>query len=149
MIRIIAGKYGYKNAKGVIEPKTSKDAPFSLPDAKEESLVARGIAVKVDEVKMGASVEKAKNAKVAQVQQDKKKVKGYLDKEELNAMDYNDLKKLAAKLGIPAKGTREELVEKIAATEVEAEEVDEAETETVTPAESDDTPPEIAPADPE
>lgn len=43
MIRIIAGVYGHKE-NGVIEPKDSNSAPFSLDPEREAELVARGIA---------------------------------------------------------------------------------------------------------
>lgn len=43
MIRIIAGVYGHKE-NGVIMPKDSNSAPFSLDPGREAELVARGIA---------------------------------------------------------------------------------------------------------
>ena len=48
MIRIISGVYGYRNEKGVYEPKTSKSEPFSLPEAEEKRLIDRKVAVDVN-----------------------------------------------------------------------------------------------------
>lgn len=45
---------------------------------------------------------------------------GTLDTEELKEMHYNDLKKLAKEMGLDASGTKDELVERIARTKVEA-----------------------------
>ena len=47
MIKIKSGVYGYKNKKGSVQPKTSKDAPFSLSPEAEARLVKRGVAVYV------------------------------------------------------------------------------------------------------
>lgn len=44
---------------------------------------------------------------------------GHLDKGKLEEMDYNDLKKLAKDMGLLAKGSKEELVERIAAEQIE------------------------------
>ena len=45
---------------------------------------------------------------------------GTLDIEELREMHYNDLKKLAKEMGLDASGTKNELVERIAAAKVNA-----------------------------
>ena len=45
MIKITSGVYGYKKEDGSIQPKTSKDAPFLLPEKEERRLVIRGVAV--------------------------------------------------------------------------------------------------------
>lgn len=47
---------------------------------------------------------------------------GYLDKEQLEAMPYPELKSLASQLGLDAKGKKEELIERICNTEVNVEE---------------------------
>ncbi len=167
-IKIIKGIYGYKDAKGSIIPKTSKDEPFSLTDEQEARLVRKGVAVYVEEPqeepqqtstqpeqpmapepsvepqnqdKSKATAEEqneTKNEGVAPVQQGEKIIKGHLDKEQLSEMGYNDLKHLAKELGVPAIGSKEELIEKIAVAEVEV------------PAEdNEEEPPTLQPADPE
>ena len=45
---------------------------------------------------------------------------GTLDTAELQEMHYNDLKKLAKEMGLDASGTKDELVERIAAEKVNA-----------------------------
>lgn len=47
-------------------------------------------------------------------------LEGTLDTEELKEMHYNDLKKLAKEMGLDASGTKDELVERIAAVKVNA-----------------------------
>lgn len=44
MIKIIKGVYGYMDANGIVKPKTSEDAAFSLPAEQEERLVKLGVA---------------------------------------------------------------------------------------------------------
>lgn len=48
MIKMIKGTYG-RVANGVVEAMTKRSAPFSLPEAREDELVAAGVAVKVEE----------------------------------------------------------------------------------------------------
>lgn len=48
-----------------------------------------------------------------------------LDSAELNGMKYNDLKKLAKEMGLDAKGTKQELVDRLSSTPVEYEEEEE------------------------
>lgn len=44
--------------------------------------------------------------------------KGYLDESDLISMNYADLKKLAKDMGIPAKGSKEELIKRIKAEQI-------------------------------
>lgn len=48
-------------------------------------------------------------------------VKGHLDPEQLETMSYNELKKLAKDMGLATDGKKEDLIERIAAEEVETE----------------------------
>lgn len=43
-VRIIAGTYGYHNARGRLEPKDRKSDPFFLDDTEADRLVSLGIA---------------------------------------------------------------------------------------------------------
>lgn len=108
MIKIVKGIYGYRGTNGFIEPKDAKSDPFSLTSEKEEELVRKGIAVYVDENPVATS------------QQDDSE---YVDHDEETAemqnepniwdMDYNELKSYAKELGLSAKGSKEELQERI------------------------------------
>ena len=111
-------KYGgcgiiYKDANGVERHslKTPESGPFECDDAQAAHFVGLGMAEYVGYTP-------------APSQETEKKV-GTLDKEQLEAMDYNQLKKLAASLGVKPKGNKKaDLVAAIAAAEVEVEEVD-------------------------
>ena len=50
MIKIIKGVYGFVNSDGAVQPKTIKDAPFTLDAEKEARLVAQGVAEYVESV---------------------------------------------------------------------------------------------------
>ena len=93
MIKIITGTYGYVNDKGIIEPKDSSSNPFSLAPEKEAELVARGIAVIVEDEDNDSDDNPSS----------------------LETMKFNDLKKYAKELGIkaPANATKDELIQLI------------------------------------
>ena len=94
MIKIITGTYGYVNDKGIIEPKDSSSDPFSLAPEKEAELVARGIAVIVEDEDNDSDDNSSTS---------------------LETMKFNDLKKYAKELGIkaPANATKDELIQLI------------------------------------
>lgn len=48
MIKIIKGTYGCIDKNGIVQPKTSKDEPFTLSKEEEERLVKRGVAKYVE-----------------------------------------------------------------------------------------------------
>lgn len=100
MIKIVKGIYGYRNADGVITPKTENSEPFELTKEMEERLVKLGVAVQTD--------------KVAPVQPESRE-------EELEKMSYEDIKKLAKELGIK-QGKKEDMIAEILETEEDEEE---------------------------
>ena len=102
MIKIIKGVYGYRNKNGVIEPKTAESPAFSLTEEQEMRLVKRKVAVFVE------------NQEVAPVQQE-------LLEEQLENMNFNDLKKLAKEKGIE-QGKKEEMIAAILELEEHLEE---------------------------
>lgn len=118
MVRIVKGIYGYKNTDGVIEPKTCKDEPFSLTEEQEERLVSKGVAEYVEVAPVQPQEDANKNEKKAEGP-GQEMIKGHLEREQLMGMGYNDLKKLAKEMGIPATGSKDELVGKIAEEEIE------------------------------
>ena len=81
MVKIVKGVYGFVDENGAVQPKTSKDEPFSMAKELEARLVEKGVAVyvdtsvkteaesepepeadKEDEVKKTASTKKAKSS---------------------------------------------------------------------------------------
>lgn len=50
MIKIVQGIYGYQDKNGIVRPKTTEDAPFSLTEAQEKRLVDLGVAEYVGNV---------------------------------------------------------------------------------------------------
>lgn len=100
MIKIIQGTYGYKDSKGDIVPKTSKDKPFKLQKEQEERLVKRGVAVYVAEKEEEEIAEKTE-------------VIGNITREMLEAMNHNDLKSFASQHNISASGKKTELINRI------------------------------------
>ncbi|RDY28651.1 hypothetical protein [Lachnotalea glycerini] len=119
MIQIIKGTYGYKEANGTVTPKTSKDGPFSLTEEQEARLIKRKVAVAVEQKE--EKVE-ANNDDIVDdaAQQNEITTTGNLDREQLESMSYNDVKKLASDLGVPATGKKDEIIEKLLTIEVEA-----------------------------
>ena len=86
--------------------KTPEDGPFLCEIEQAKRLVGLGVAEFV------AEPEKAPEA-------DKETLTGHLAVEQLEAMEYNDLKKLAADMGVVPKGKKkEDFVKAIAAVEV-------------------------------
>lgn len=65
MIRIIKGVYGFVSKDGVVQPKTVKDAPFSMDAEKEARLVEKGVAeyVKTEPEPEAVAVEPAEEVK--------------------------------------------------------------------------------------
>lgn len=50
MIKMVQGIYGYQDKNGIVRPKSSEDAPFSLSEAQEKRLVDLGVAEYVGNV---------------------------------------------------------------------------------------------------
>lgn len=48
MIRIIRGTYGFRDARGVLQPKTPADGPFEETPEQEKRLIALGVAEAVN-----------------------------------------------------------------------------------------------------
>ena len=107
--------------------KTPENGPFECDDAQAAHFVSLGMAEYV-----GAAI------------QETEKARGHLSAEDLETWDYNDLKKLAADMGVEPKGKKKaDYITAIVAVEVEIGEGD-------TEAEGDgDEPPVLNAADPE
>ena len=126
-------KYGgcgiiYRDANGVERHalKTPESGPFECDDAQAAHFVGLGMAEYV-----GNTPAPSHGAE---------KQTGTLDKEQLETMEYNQLKKLAASLGVKPNGNKKaDLVAAISAAEVEIED----------PEDFDDDLPDLSTAEPE
>lgn len=140
-IRVIRGGCGisYKDKNGTARHalRTPEHGPFVCDDAQAARLVSLGVAVYVNE-QQAAPEPKADPAAGGEPE----KTTGHLDPEQLEAMEYNELKKLAADMGVTPKGKKKaDLIEAIATAEVEpGDEVD---------PDDEDGLPELGAADPE
>ena len=126
-IKVKIGTCGikYTDAKGNIkyDSKTAADGAFDIDDVQAERLVSLGVA------EYATTTEKtAKTAEPAKETDEDEKLVGNLDADTLGAMDFNELKKLAADMGVTPKGKKKvDYIEAIIAAEVEPGEEDEDE----------------------
>lgn len=133
-IKITRGGCGikYTDAKGNPRHalKKPEDGPFNCDAAQAERLVALGVAEYVAK----PDDEDAPPAQTGQAS-------GHLDAEQLEAMDYNGIKKLAAEMGVKPEGkTKADYIAALVAAVVEVpDETDEDE----------DAPPALGAVDPE
>ena len=126
-IKVIRGTCGikYTDAKGLTkyDSKTAADGAFDIDEAQAERLVSLGVAEYATTTK-----ETAKTAEPADEADEDEKLTGRLDADTLGVMDYNELKKLAADMGVTPKGKKKgDYIEAICAAEVEIGEEDEDE----------------------
>lgn len=144
-IRVITGGCGIKytdehgNARHVL--KTAENGPFECDDEHAERLVKLGVAVYVlNKEEEPVAPEEETAAPVEQQEEIIPETSGeHLDPAQLEEMNYNDLKKLAADMGVKPEGkTKADYIAAIAAAEVEPGEED-----------SEDELPELTAVDPE
>ena len=98
--------------------KTPEDGPFMCDEAQAERLVRLGVAAYVT----GRALEAPQDpdADTDPDNQEPEKATGHLDAAELEGWDYNQLKKLAADMGVTPKGKKKaDLIAAITAAEVE------------------------------
>lgn len=156
-------KYGgcgvkYKDGNGVERHalKTPEHGPFECDDAQAARLVALGVAEYVGTVKAvdeapapqpeGQQVEPEGDQDPGEPAQEPEKNMGHLSAEDLESWDYNELKKLAADMGVVPNGKKKsDYIAAIVAVEVElGPEVDPDEVD-----DPDNDLPELTAADPE
>ena len=97
--------------------KTPEDGPFMCDEAQAERLVRLGVAAYVT----GRALEAPQDpdADTDPDNQEPEKATGHLDAAELEGWDYNQLKKLAADMGVTPKGKKKaDLIAAITAAEV-------------------------------
>lgn len=106
--------------------KTNKS--FDLDDVLAKELIKNGIVVSYSNKKEEVVAESASEDSPEE-QKEVKTVTVTFDKESLEEMKYQELKKLASDMGLDASGKKEELVERIAneLVEVDTDEVAEDE----------------------
>ncbi len=97
--------------------KTPEDGPFMCDEAQAERLVRLGVAAYV--TGKAPEVPQDPDADTDPGNQEPEKTTGHLDAAELESWDYNQLKKLAADMGVTPKGKKKaDLIAAITAAEV-------------------------------
>lgn len=144
-IRVTRGGCGisYTDAHGVKRHalKIPEDGPFECDDAQADRLVRLGVAAYV--TAKAPEVQQEPEENEDQDPQEPAETTGHLDAAELESWDYNQLKKLAADMGVTPKGKKKaDLIAAITAVEVTPG-------NEVEPDDEDDNPPELGAADPE
>ena len=146
-IKVVTGGCGIKytdehgNKRHVL--KTAENGPFECDDEHAARLVKMGVAVYVlneAEAEEPVAPEEETAVPVEQQEETSPETSGeHLDSAQLEEMNYNDLKKLAADMGVKPEGkTKADYIAAIAAAEVEPGEED-----------PEDELPELTAADPE
>ena len=125
--------------------KTPEDGPFMCDEAQAERLVRLGVAAYV--TGKAPEVPQDPDADTDPDNQEPEKATGHLDAAELESWDYNQLKKLAADMGVTPKGKKKaDLIAAITAAEVTpGNDTDPSEDD----GSEDDDLPELGAADPE
>lgn len=135
-IRVTRGGCGicYTDDNGVKRHalKTPENGDFECSDEQADRLVRLGVAVYVEDVKQQDDTDTKQDGETEST------MKAHLDAEELESWDYNELKKLAAELGVePAGKKKADYIAAIVAEEVEVS------------VDDDELPPDLNVADPE
>lgn len=117
-IRVTRGGCGicYTDSNGVNRHalKTPENGAFECSDEQADRLVRLGVAVYVEDVKQQDDTDTKQDGETEST------MKAHLDAEELENWDYNELKKLAAELGVePAGKKKADYIAAIVAEEVE------------------------------
>lgn len=127
-IKVIQGGCGisYKDEHGTARHtlKTPEHGAFECDDAQAARLVRLGVAAYVTEQQATTepSEDPAANSKEPGQTpgSESEKLTGHLDAAELESWEYNELKKLAADMGVTPKGKKKaDLIDAIVAVEVE------------------------------
>ena len=144
-IKVVTGGCGIKytdehgNARHVL--KTAESGPFECDDEHADRLVKLGVAVYVlNKAEEPVAPEEETAVPAEEPEEAAPETSGeHLDPAQLEEMSYNDLKKLAADMGVKPEGkTKADYIASIAAAEVEPGEED-----------PEDELPELTAADPE
>lgn len=106
--------------------KTPKDEPFECDDALAARFVEQGVAVYCENKENAAQANAA--GETADKTEGESHSSAHLDAEELETWDYNDLKKLAADMGVtPAGKKKADYIAALVAADLEIGDEDEDE----------------------
>ena len=103
-IKIINGTYGYRPAPGVVEPKNPESPAFFAEDKEAERLVGLGVAEYVNDLGCEEVANDPQND--AGDGSEDGKSDDRLTAEALEKWDYNDIKALAADMGVTPEGKK-------------------------------------------
>ncbi|MCI8507560.1 MAG: hypothetical protein HFJ06_03195 [Lachnospiraceae bacterium] len=80
--------------------------------------VLDGEETEQDKQETEQDAEVSGSGSLCDIAQDKEHGAGYLDENDLESMNYRDLKQLAKDIGLSAKGSKEELIQRITAEQI-------------------------------
>lgn len=125
-IKVLYGGCGitYRDANGVERHalKTPENGPFDCDDAQAARLVKMGVANYVDSLGWQATADPDP---VPEGSQEPEKKMGHLDAKDLETLDFNELKKLAADMGVVPNGKKKaDYIAAIVEVEVDPEDLD-------------------------
>lgn len=117
-------KYTGANGCARYTTKTAADGAFEIDDAQAERFVSLGVA------KYATATEAAQEPEAIpgtpSDDEEGEQLTGHLDADQLGAMSYNDLKKLAADMGVKPEGNKkDDYIAAICAADVDADDEDE------------------------
>lgn len=124
LVKIINGNYGHYD-NGIVSLKTPDSKPFELEDSKAKRIIGLGVAVKVDSSDEEPAGELTEESADETADDEEVSIKGHLDAEQLTEYSKEELKNLAKDLGVSTSGSKEQLIDRIIAVEVEAPVADE------------------------
>ena len=120
MIRIIKGRYGYRDGL-IVRPKTPSDPPFSTNAEEEARLVKMGVAKYVGEPAKSEKAEPPVELPDEEPETDETKEElpeaeaeeNEAKEVDLKSLSHPELQKMAKDLGLKASGKKEKLIEAI------------------------------------
>ncbi len=118
-------KYTCANGSTRYTTKTAADGAFEIDDAQAERFVSLGVA-KYATATEGTAQDPETTPETTADDEEGEQLTGHLDADQLGAMTYNELKKLAADMGVKPEGTRkDDYIAAICAADVEVGDEDE------------------------
>ena len=112
-------KYTDANGCARYTTKTAADGAFEIDDAQAERFVSLGVA-------KYATATEEKAPETYADDEEGEQLTGHIDADQLGAMSYNDLKKLAADMGVKPEGNKkDDYIAAICAADVYADDEDE------------------------
>ena len=117
-------KYTDANGCARYTTKTAADGVFEIDDAQAERFVSLGVAKYATVTE--AAQEPEAIPRIPADDEEGEQLTGHLDADQLGTMSYNDLKKLAADMGVKPEGTKkDDYIAAICAAEADVDDADE------------------------